>query len=145
MDAKLRRLWLREGDADLRGIAGAKVDASATVIAVPGSPPGAYANHRLAELFGAHFDHRTVKVVSAVATDYDELVRAWFSAVATGADRLVSVESTDGDGVLRITVDQLSASGNGAAPRVGSQSDREALRQLLPHRKVEFVTASAGR
>jgi hypothetical protein len=145
MDAKLRRLWLREGDADLRGIAGAKVDASATVIAVPGNPPGAYANHRLAELFGEHFDHRKVKLVAAVATDYNELVRAWFSAVATGADRLISVESTDNDAVLRILVDQLSSAENGSAPRVGSPSDREALRQLLPHRKVEFVTAPAGR
>jgi hypothetical protein len=145
MDAKLRRLWLREGDADLRGIAGAKVETSATVIAVPGSPPGAYANHRLAELFGQHFDQRRVKLVAAVATDYNELVRAWFAQVAAGADRLISVESTDNDAVLRILVDQLSAAESGGAPRVGSPSDREALRQLLPHRKVEFVSASAGR
>jgi hypothetical protein len=145
MDAKLRRLWLREGDSDLRGIAGAKIEASATVIAVPGSAPGAYANNRLAELFGQHFEDRKVKVVAAVATDYDQLVRAWFSQVASGADRLVSVESAGDDAVLRITVDHPSGAANGPAPQVGSQSDREALRQLLPHRKVEFVTPSAGR
>jgi hypothetical protein len=144
MDARLRRLWTDHADAELRGIAGAKANNSSTVVAVPTREPGAYEGSRLREAFGRFYDDRGVKVVAAVADSYDDLVRAWFKQVDGSPGRLVSVQFVEKEGLLRIAVDSdlRSSAERAHGVAVGSQSDREALRQLLPHQRVEFVAAA---
>jgi hypothetical protein len=141
MDARLRRLWADHADADLRGIAGAKAHNSSTVVAVPTREPGAYEGSRLREAFGRFYDDRGVKVVAAVADSYDDLVRAWFKQVDGSPARLVSVQFVEKEGLLRIAVDSdlRSSAERAHGVSVGTQSDRDALRQLLPHQRVEFV------
>ena len=143
MDARLRRLWADHADAELRGIAGAKANNSSTVVAVPTREPGAYEGSRLREAFGRFFDDRGVRVVAAVADSYDDLVRAWFKQVDGSPGRLVSVQFVEKEGLLRIAVDSdlRSSAERANGVSVGTQSDREALRQLLPHQRVEFVAA----
>jgi hypothetical protein len=144
MDARLRRLWTDHADAELRGIAGAKANNSSTVVAVPTREPGAYEGSRLREAFGRFYDDRGVKVVAAVADSYDDLVRAWFKQVDGSPGRLVSVQFVEKEGLLRIAVDSdlRSSAERAHGVSVGTQSDREALRQLLPHQRVEFVAAA---
>lgn len=146
MDARLRRLWSRHSETELRGISAAKVDGGTTVLAVSGRQPSAYEGTMLRETFGRHFDDRNVRLIAAVGSSYDDLVRAWFRQVDANDGRLVSVRSTDRDGVLRISVDQPrdSKTDSKAGPSVGRESDREALRQLLPHDRVEFVHADGS-
>jgi hypothetical protein len=57
--------------------------------------------------------------------------------------RLVWVRLLGEDSVLRIGVDQAlrSAEERARGLAIGSQSDREALRRLVPHDRVEFVAA----
>jgi hypothetical protein len=146
MDARLRRLWSRHSETELQGISGAKVGGGTTVLAVSGRPPSAYEGTMLREIFGRHFDDRNVRLIAAVGDSYDDVVRAWFRQVDRNAGRLVSVRSTERDGVLRIVVDQQrdSKADSKAGPSVGRESDREALRQLLPHDRVEFLHADGS-
>jgi hypothetical protein len=143
MDARLRRVWRRYADPELRGIAGAKIGNFATVIAVVDREPGAYEGSRVREAFGNYYEDRSVHFVAAVADTYEDLVRAWFKQVDGSPGRLVSVRSFDEESVLRIGVDQAlrSAEERARGLSVGSQSDREALRRLVPHERVEFVAA----
>ena len=147
MDARLRRLWTDHADAELRGIAGARANGSSTVVAVPTREPGAYEGSRLREAFGQFFDDPRVRVVAAVADSYDDLVRAWFKQVHGSPGQLVSVQLLENEGLLRIAVDsELQSSAERAhGVSVGTQSDREALRQLLPHQRVEFVARRTTR
>ena len=69
MDARLRRIWRRIAEPELRGIAGAKIANSATVVAVVDREPGAYEGSRLREAFGSYFEDRGLHFVAAVA-DY---------------------------------------------------------------------------
>jgi hypothetical protein len=84
-----------------------------------------------------------VHFVAAVADSYQDLVRAWFKQVDGSPGRLVWVRSLEDDSVLRVGVDQAlrSAEERSRGLSVGSQSDREALRRLVPHERVEFVAA----
>ena len=143
MDARLRRIWRRYAEPELRAIAGAKVGNSATVVAVADREPGAYEGSRLREAFGIHFEDRNVHFVAAVADSYEDLVRAWFKQVDGSPGRLVSVRSVGDDTILRIGVDHAlrSAEERTRGLSVGTQADREALRQLVPHERVEFVAA----
>jgi hypothetical protein len=143
MDARLRRIWRRYADPELRGIAGAKISNAATVIAVVDREPGAYEGSRLRETFGVYFEDRNLHFVAAVADSYEDLVRAWFKQVDGSPGRLMSVRSLDDDSLLRIGVDQAlrSAEERARGLSVGTQSDREALRRLVPHERVEFVAA----
>jgi hypothetical protein len=143
MDARLRRVWRRYADPELRGIAGAKIGNFATVIAVVDREPGAYEGSRVREAFGNYYEDRNVHFVAAVADTYEDLVRAWFKQVDGSPGRLVWVRSFDEESVLRIGVDQAlrSAEERARGLSVGSQSDREALRRLVPHEHVEFVAA----
>ena len=143
MDARLRRIWRRYAEPELRAIAGAKVGNSATVVAVVDREPGAYEGSRLREAFGIHFEDRNVHFVAAVADSYEDLVRAWFKQVDGSPGRLVSVRSVGEDTILRIGVDHAlrSAEERARGLSVGTQADREALRQLVPHERVEFVAA----
>ncbi len=146
VDARLRKLWAEHCETALRGIAGAKVNNTSTVIAVPTREPGAYEGSRLREAFGRFFDDRGVRVVAAVAESYDEIVRAWFKQVDGSPGRLVSVQVVDREGTLRIGVDSdlRSSQEQTHGVSVGSPSDREALRRLLPHHQVEFVAADTS-
>jgi hypothetical protein len=143
MDARLRRMWRQYAEPELRGIAGVKAGNSATVVAVVNREPGAYEGSRLRETFGDHFEDRNLHLVAAVADSYGDLVRAWFKQVDGSPGRLVWVRSLEDDSVLRIGVDQALRSTEERARglSVGSQSDREALRRLVPHERVEFVAA----
>jgi hypothetical protein len=143
MDASLRRIWRRYAEPELRAIAAAKVGNAATVIAVVDRGPGAYEGSRLREAFGVYFEDRNLHFVAAVADSYEDLVRAWFKQVDGSPGRLLSVRSINNDSVLRIGVDQAlrSAEERARGLSVGSQSDREALRRLVPHERVEFVAA----
>jgi len=143
MDARLRRIWRQYAEPELRGIAGAKVGNSATVIAVVDREPGAYEGSRVREAFGNYYEDRNLHFVAAVMDSYEDLVRAWFKQVDGSPGRLVWVRSFDEDSVLRIGVDQAlrSAEERARGLSVGSQPDREALRRLVPHERVEFVAA----
>jgi hypothetical protein len=85
-------------------------------------------------------------VVLAVADSYEDVVRAWFAEVGSSS-RLISVQTTDDNSALRISVDPARPLRPGEASEisVGRQADRQALRALLPHERVEFVAASTGR
>jgi hypothetical protein len=143
MDARLRRIWRRYAEPQLRAIAGTKVGNSATVVAVVDREPGAYEGSRLREAFGSYFEDRNVHFVAAVADSYEDLVRRWFKQVDGSPGRLVSVRSVDDDSILQIGVDHALRSTEERARglSVGTQADREALRQLVPHDRVEFVAA----
>jgi hypothetical protein len=143
MDARLRRMWRQFAEPELRGIAGAKVGNSATVVAVVNREPGAYEGSRLRETFGDYFEDRSLHFVAAVADSYEDLVRAWFKQVDGSPGRLVWVRLLNEDSILRIGVDQAlrSAEERARGLAIGSQSDREALRRLVPHERVEFVAA----
>jgi hypothetical protein len=143
MDARLRRIWRRYAEPELRAIAGAKVGNSATVVAVVDREPGAYEGTRLREGFGSYLEDRNVHIVAAVADSYEDLVRAWFKQVDGSPGRLVSVRSVDDGSTLRIDVDHAlrSTEERTGGLSVGSQSDREALQRLVPHERVEFVAA----
>ncbi|HJV12972.1 MAG TPA: hypothetical protein VJ625_03690 [Propionibacteriaceae bacterium] len=143
MDARLRRIWRRYAEPELRGIAGVKIGNAATVIAVVDREPGAYEGSRVREAFGNYYEDRNLHFVAAVADSYEDLVRAWFKQVDGSPGRLISVRSFDDDSMLRIGVDQAlrSAEERARGLSVGSQPDREALRRLVPHERVDFVAA----
>ena len=147
-DARLREVWNDQAELELLGIAGAQVEGGGTtVIAVPMRKPATHEETRLREAFGVYYGDRRVRLISAVARTYGEIVRAWFKNVDSWPRRLVDVTGADTTAVLQIHVDQgrLSAEERNAGVWVGQESDREALRRLLPHRRVEFVSAEPGR
>jgi hypothetical protein len=146
MDARLRRIWRRYAEPELRGIAGAKVGNAATVIAVVDREPGAYEGSRVREALGVSLEDRNLHFVAAVADSYEDLVRAWFKQVDGSPGRLLSVRSVEDDSVLRIGVDHAlrSAEERARGLSVGTHSDREALRRLVPHERVEFVAADTA-
>lgn len=142
----LQRVWSRHVDAELIGIAGAKVRGGTTVVAATDREPGTYEGTRLREAFGDYYADDRVRLICAVGHSYADLVRAWFRQVDSWPRRLVSVTSEEGDAVLRIRVDQgrLSPEDQADGVWVGQESDREALQRLLPHERVEFVAAEPG-
>jgi hypothetical protein len=106
---------------------------------VPKEDIGAYDGSVLKEVLAKHFGERSITFIAHTATTYQELVRAWFRRVDTGHAGLVAVQSLDSDDVLRIVVE--ATSGDAGGPKIGTQADREALRALLPHAKIELVPA----
>jgi hypothetical protein len=146
MDARLRRVWRDYVDEELVGIAGAKESDGATVIVVPSRQLGAYESSRLEEAFKQYYADGRVRLVSAVAESYDDVVRAWFSQVDSPRGRLISVQSSNDNTALRIGVDPERPGSQGAEHEisVGRHADRQALRALLPHERVEFVAVSIG-
>ena len=146
-DAHLRDVWNHHAELELLGIAGAQVDGGGTtVIAVPMREPATHEETQLKEAFGVYYGNRRVRLVSAVASTYEGIVRAWFKKVDSWPRRLVEVTGADTGTVLRIHVDQgrLSAEERNAGVWVGQEADREALRQLLPHQRIEFVSADSS-
>jgi hypothetical protein len=152
MDAGLRRLWRQHAAQELLGIAGAQVGSRTTVLAVPVEEPAAYEEALLREAFSRHYEDRHLKLVSAIATTYDGIVRAWFREVGGWPRRVVAITETDGDATLRVQIGAASLVDQGRITpeerrngvRVGEESDREALRRLLPYRRVQFVAADAA-
>ena len=146
MDPGLRRLWKSHAELELLGIAGAKVSGGTTVIAVPARELGTYEETQLREAFSHYYADRHLRLVSAVANSYDEIVRAWFRKIDSWPRRLVSVTRSDDDEALQIQVDQsrLPPDERGSGVWVGRESDREALQRLLPYERVEFVPTDQG-
>jgi hypothetical protein len=145
MDARLHRVWRDYTDQQLLGIAGAQESDGAMVIAVPSRNLGAYESSRLEEAFRDYCGDGRFRLVAAAVDSYDDLVRAWIAEIGS-VGRLVAVESSD-DSVLRISIDQDRPLGETTTLReapVGRHADRQALRALLPHQRVEFVAVSSG-
>ncbi len=140
VDAQLRRLWFSQCEAALDGIAAARAGGSVTVIAVPRTTLGAYDGTMVKEALTKHFAAGSLNFLVLTATSYQDLVRTWFHQVDTGRARLVAVQSIDGDAVLRVVVDEVDSDGSGE-PRIGKPADREALRALLPHERIELIPA----
>jgi hypothetical protein len=145
MDARLRRVWHDYTDQELLGIAGAMERDGATVIAVTSRKVGAYDGSRLEEAFKHYYADGHVRFVSAVAESYEGVVRAWFAEVDNSRGQLISVQSEDNT-TLRIGIlaDQRGSQGAVHEVSVGRHADRQALRALLPHERVEFVAANTG-
>ena len=143
MDARLRRMWRQFAEPELRGIAGAKVANSATVVAVVNREPGAYEGSRLRETFGDYFEDRGVHFVAAVADSYEDLVRAWFKQVDGSPGRLSGSgrsRTTRCCGLALIRRCDRPRSGLEACPLAPSPIERR-FRRLVPHERVEFVAA----
>lgn len=142
LDARLRRVWWSGSMAPLLGIAGAVVGSDATVVVVCSQRPGEHEMVRLRGAFAELYGERTTCLVVSDAGDYESLIAAWLEQVDDDNVMLRSVESLrDGD-LLRITLDRPLASPEQAhfgRPSL-SGSEVEALRRLLPHRHIEFVT-----
>ena len=138
MDARLRRVWRDFLDEEVLGIAGAKESDGATVIVVPSRPLGAYESSRLEEAFKKYYADARVRLVSAVAETYDDVVRAWFSQVDSPRGQLISVQSSNDNATLRIGVRPERPQSEGAEHEVtvGRHAYRQALRALLPHQRV---------
>lgn len=134
VDATLRRLWLRHCQTPLAGIATARAGDAATVVAVPTVPPTAWDRTQVEEAFTAHFAGISLHVVLLDGSSYQGLVQSWFRQVEHGELRLVSVQSLDGDTVLRVVIDDDS--GDYHSARVGTAADRDALQGLVPHTSI---------
>ena len=145
MDARLRRVWHEHTEQELLGIAGAMERDGATVIAVTSRQVGAYEGSRLEEAFKHYYADGHVRLVSAVAESYEDVVRAWFTEVDNSHGRSITVQSEDNT-TLRIGVPADQPRSPGAVPEVsvGRHADRQALRALLPHERVDFVVANTG-
>ncbi|HEY5783750.1 MAG TPA: hypothetical protein VIT65_03140 [Microlunatus sp.] len=142
LDARLRRVWRSGSMVPLLGIAGAVIGSEATVVAVCSEPPGDYDLPRLQGAFSELYGERTTCLVVSDADDYESLVSSWLDQVDDDNVNLRAVESLrDGD-LLRITLDSPLASPEQAHPGRPSLngSEVEALRRLLPHRHIEFIT-----
>ncbi|HYI57950.1 MAG TPA: hypothetical protein VEX66_07255 [Microlunatus sp.] len=142
LDARLRRVWWSGSMAPLVGIAGAVVHADAAVVAVCSQRPEDHEMSRLRGAFTELYGERTTCLVVSDAGDYESLVGSWLEQVDDDNVVLRSVESLrDGD-LLRITLDRPLASPEQAhigRPSLNG-SEVEALRRLLPHRHIEFVS-----
>ena len=142
LDARLRRVWHEHTEQELLGIAGAMDRDGATVIAVTSRQVGAYESSRLEEGFKHYYSDGHVRLVSAVAESYQDVVHAWFTEVDNSHSRSISVQTDDNSTLLiRLVGDQPGR--QDAVPEVsaGRHADRQALRALLPHERVEFVAA----
>jgi hypothetical protein len=142
LDARLRRVWWSGSMAPLIGIAGAVVSSDATVVAVCSQRPEDHEMSRLRGAFAELYGERTTCLVVSDAGDYETLVASWLEQVDNDNVVLRSVEFLrDGD-LLRITLDRPLASPEQAyfgRPSLNG-SEVEALRRLLPHRHIEFVS-----
>jgi hypothetical protein len=144
VDNRLHGVWKRVVGSEARGLAGAQIAGSSTVIAVPVSPLSEYVSERLREEYAKLFADPKIAVVTILADTYEDLVREWFRRVDRLPARLVSVERAGDHGALLIGISQptgpdggLSADPPGST--VGTESARAALSDLLPDLRVEFV------
>lgn len=145
VDRRLQGVWQRIAQSDLYGIAGSQAGGGTTVIAVPVRQPGEFQTARVREEYANLYGDQRITLVAAAADNYQGLIREWFRQVDGSPGRLVSVESVGDEEALRISVSDLAPVGTSASGEpgddIGTESDRAALRRLLPHRRVEFVGA----
>jgi hypothetical protein len=146
MDARLRRLWLSQCPVAVAGIAGAQVDGSATVVAACETAPDAYERERLRQGFADLFDDPTLVLAVTGAQDYADIVRGWLDQVDHRNVTLLGVDVVRSSDTLRIHLSRpLDVGQTTVRGRPGpTGSETEALRRLLPHRRVE-IDALVGR
>jgi hypothetical protein len=143
VDDQLHRVWKRVVGSEVRGIAGAQVGGSSTVIVVPLTPPSQFETERVREEYAKHFVDRGVAVLIILADSYEDLVREWFRRVDSSPARLLSVEPSGDHRTLLIRISQGAGSTRGrtgdAGGPVGSDSARAALTHLLRDQQIEFT------
>ena len=143
VDDQLHRVWKRVVGSEVRGIAGAQVGGSSTVIVVPLSAPSQFETERLREEYAKHFVDPGVAVLMIVADNYEDLVREWFRRVDSSPARLLSVEPSGDHRTLLIRISQGAGSQHGRTADtggpVGTDSARAALTHLLRDQQIEFV------
>lgn len=140
MDARLRRVWATRSPVQLAGIAGAQIDGTATVVAACEQPPGAHEIEQLREAFSELYDDASLVLAVTGTRDYADIVRGWLEQVDHRPVVLLGVDVVRSRDTLRIHLSSALARA-GAATRgrpSGTGSEAEALRRLLPHRRVEF-------
>lgn len=145
VDAQLRRIWQRRLGGEVRGLAGAKVGARATVIAVVDQDPPAYESRQLWEDFCAAYRVSTLTVAVCTATGYPDLVHQWWAGLGFPPELGVAVRDDFPDSLV-IGLPEALDPDSGADRRWqgpdGSQA--AALRRLLPHTRIEFRPAGTG-
>jgi hypothetical protein len=143
VDDQLHRVWKRVVGSEVRGIAGAQVGGSSTVIVVPLSAPSQFETERLREEYAKHFVDPGVAVLMIVADNYEDLVREWFRRVDSSPARLLSVEPSGDHRTLLVRINQGAGSQHGRTADtggpVGTDSARAALTHLLRDQQIEFV------
>ena len=140
MDARLRRVWAARSPIQLAGIAGAQIEGAATVVAACDQPPGALEVEQLREAFSELYDDPNLVLAVTGTRDYADVVRGWLEQVDHRPVVLLGVDVVRSRDTLRIHLSSALARA-GAATRgrpSGTGSEAEALRRLLPHRRVEF-------
>ena len=146
MDARLRRLWVAHCPVQLAGIAGAQIDGAATVVAACEQELGAPDFERLRDAFAdLYADPGLVLVVTGVR-DYADVVRGWLGQVDDRHVRLLGVDVVRRSDTLRIHLGSaLARPGEADRGRPSTYgSEAEALRRLLPHRRIEFEAADTA-
>jgi hypothetical protein len=140
MDARLRRIWAAQCPAQLAGIAGAKVDGEATVVAATEQRPDPGALQVLREAYAELYDDPSLVLAVTGTRDYADIVRGWLEAVDQRHVTLLGVDVVRSRDALRIHLGSALARAafatRGRPSATGSEA--EALRRLLPHRQVEF-------
>lgn len=130
MDARLRRLWAARCPVALAGIAGAEVDGAAAVIASCEQPPEPVEVDRLRQVYAELYGDEDLTMVVTGARDYADIVTGWLDAVTEGRVHLLGVDLVRATDTLRIH----HSKSLGRTPAAAI----EALRRLLPQRRVEF-------
>lgn len=140
MDARLRRLWIARTPVQLAGVAGAQVDGAATVVAACDAQPSVPEIESLREAFADLYGDPGLVLVITGIRDYADIVRGWLGQVDDRHVRLLGVDVVRRSDTLRIHLGSALARPDSAArgrPSM-SGSEAEALRRLLPHRRIEF-------
>lgn len=130
VDARLRRLWATRCPATLVGVAGAQVDGTAVVVASCEGAPEPVELAHLRQAYAELFDVDEVTLVVTGARDYADVARGWVEQVSAGRIHLIGVDMVRATDTLRIHVSKSL----GTTPPAAI----EALRRLLPQRRVEF-------
>ena len=144
LESRLRRVWQRHTGSRPVGIAAAQAGGRAAVVAVAAGAPGAYEVSRVREVLGELLADRQLSLVVltvAEVADYASLVTAWVGRLTGGTAVRVQVEPLGETDRLRVWLDWLPGEPAASTARrlVSDSAEVEALRRLLPHRRVEMI------
>jgi hypothetical protein len=129
MEARLRRMWAAGSPVDVAGIAGAAIGEAAAVIAACDPAPETAQLGQLRESFAELYNNPNLVLAVTGTRDFADVVRGWLQAVASRKTTLLGVDVVRGADTLRIHLSH---------PLVSTDAAVEALRRLLPHRRIEF-------